>query len=285
MPAQADQSALPFNGITNCDAVPLDAARRTALSEQMEDRPGTTPDDRADALLQIASHNIAAASDSDRACRKTISRGDAIYEKALKKQTRKVTRNAGRADSDDPSIQAVQAKLREAFIADQAARMTYLELATDDTVGKDYWARQLATANAIMLDGKNTIMLKALLEDYDWIDAHRFGQRIASHAWVLAQHADADPAFQKMVLQRMVPYLDNGGVSQRNYAYLFDRVAVNNNQPQRYGTQPEPDCNADGTLSPRTLEDPARVNERRAALNMEPMEDAMAEMASRRCRP
>ena len=43
-------------------------------------------------------------------------------------------------------------------------------------------------------------------------------------------------------------------------------------------------ANADGTLSPKTLEHPETVDERRAKLGMEPMADAMAEMASRRCR-
>ncbi len=39
-----------------------------------------------------------------------------------------------------------------------------------------------------------------------------------------------------------------------------------------------------GTLSPQLLEDPEQVDERRAALGMEPMAEAMSEMASRRCR-
>jgi hypothetical protein len=192
--------------------------------------------------------------------------------------------NAGQADSEDPAIRAVQEQLRGAFIADQAARLAYLELATDDEGGSEYWARQLATAHAIELDGANTQLLRDLLKDWDWIDSHRFGPRIASHAWVLAQHADADPAFQQSVLERMAPYLEDGGVRPRDYAYLFDRVAVNQGRPQRYGTQPMGSCNADGSLSPKPLEDPEAVDRLRAELNLPPMAEAMSEMASRRCR-
>jgi hypothetical protein len=87
-----------------------------------------------------------------------------------------------------------------------------------------------------------------------------------------------------MALRRMEPYLENGGVRPVDYAYLHDRVAVNTGGLQRYGTQPRRECNADGSLSPQPLEDPAQVDERRAELGLGTMADAMAEMASRRCR-
>jgi hypothetical protein len=166
----------------------------------------------------------------------------------------------------------------------QAARLAYLDLATDDRDGADYWAQRLATANAIELDGAHTRLLKDLLQDFDWIDTQCFGPRIASHAWVLAQHADADPEFQQEALERMRPYLESGGVAPRDYAYLFDRVAVNQGCPQRYGTQPEGECNPDGSLFPKPLEDPGGVDARRAELGLGPMADAMADMALRRCR-
>jgi hypothetical protein len=267
-----------------CATTPLAETDHEQLRQRAGDRLGTAPEHRADALLKLAADTVARASDSPRNCERTLERGQKRYEKALRRETRAVRGNAGQADSDDPAIRAVQEQLRDAFIADQAARLAYLELATDDLDGKDYWARQLATAGAIDRDGTNTRLLKQLLQDYDWIDSHRFGVRIASHAWVLAQHADADPAFQQEVLERMAPYLENGGVRPRDYAYLFDRVAVNQGRPQRYGTQPMESCNDDGSLSPRPLEDPETVDERRAELGIEPMANAMAEMASRRCR-
>jgi hypothetical protein len=272
------------SAIERCQAPALNDAETEGLEAQAEDRRGTPPHERAASLLTLAADRIRRSQGSEKACRKALERGEKRFGKTLRKTTRSVRGNAGKADSEDPAIRAVQEALRDAFIADQAARLAYLDLATDDRDGADYWAQRLATANAVELDGANTQLLKELLQHHDWIDAHRFGPRIASHAWVLAQHADADPDFQQIVLERMQPYLENGGVRPRDYAYLFDRVAVNQGRPQRYGTQPEGACNADGSLSPKPLEDPAGVDARRAELGLGPMADAMAEMASRRCR-
>jgi len=267
-----------------CAATPLDESEAASLQAQAEDRLGTDPDVRAAALLKLAADRVMRASDSPRACERTLDRGEKRFEKVLRRQTRSVRGGAGDADSEDPAIRSVQDLLRDAFISDQAARLAYLDLATDDRDGRDYWARQRATAHAISVDGANTRLLEGLLDDYDWIDAHRFGRRISSHAWLMAQHADADPMLQQQVLERMAPYLENGGVRPRDYAYLFDRVAVNRGRPQRYGTQPMADCNEDGTLSPQPIEDPESVDARRAELGMEPMAEAMGQMAATRCR-
>jgi hypothetical protein len=276
--------AARLSATERCQAPALAEAEKGQLQARAEDRLGTPPTERAEALLALAADRIARSQGSEKACRKALERGEKTFEKVLKRKTRSVRGNAGDADSADPGILAVQESLRTAFIADQAARLAYLDLATEDQEGADHWARQLATANAIELDGTNTALLRDLLDDYDWIDAHRFGPRIASHAWVLAQHADADPDFQQLALERMRPYLDDGGVRPGDYAYLFDRVAVNQGRPQRYGTQPLGECNADGSLSPKPLEDPDNVDARRAELGLGPMADAMGEMAARRCR-
>jgi len=267
-----------------CAADPLTEAEVSSLTVQAKDRLGESAVNRAAGALQVAGNAIAQAQKSEKSCHKAFKRGRGDFDKQLKKKTRKVSRNAGAADSDDPVIREVQQQVRDAFIADQAARLTYIELATTDLGGEDYWAQRLATAHAIELDAVNTQLLKTLLKQYDWIDGQRFGSRIASHAWILAQHADADPEFQKLALSRMEPYLATDGARQRDYAYLFDRVAVNTGGPQRYGTQPESECNDNGTLSPRLLEDPEGVDERRAALGMETMAEAMGEMAAERCR-
>ena len=52
------------------------------------------------------------------------------------------------------------------------------------------------------------------------------------------KHADNDPEFQSFALARMEPYLETEGIKKSNYAYLWDRVAVNTDRKQRYGTQP-----------------------------------------------
>ena len=126
--------------------------------------------------------------------------------------------------------------------------------------------------------------MRDLLTRFDWIDSHRFGGTVSSHAWILVQHADDHPDFQRLALDRMRAHLDDGGVRPRDYAYLWDRVAVNHGQLQRYGTQPADVCNADGTLNFKPMEDPDRVDERRRSVGLGPAREDLARMARERCR-
>jgi hypothetical protein len=97
------------------------------------------------------------------------------------------------------------------------------------------------------------------------------------------QHADDDPDFQTLALGRMEPYLKSGRVKPANYAFLWDRVAVNTGKKQRYGTQPTWEC-TDGKLELQPLEDPDNVNKRRAAMNMDTAEEGLENMARGVCR-
>ena len=81
----------------------------------------------------------------------------------------------------------------------------------------------------------------------------------------------------------MEPYLEPGGVLKRNYAYLWDRVAVNSDRKQRYGTQPTWECTPEGKLTLKPLEDPENVNARRAAMGLGTGEDGLAGMAKSVC--
>lgn len=56
-------------------------------------------------------------------------------------------------------------------------------------------------------------------------------------------------------------------VDAAHYAYLYDRVAVSEARPQRYGTQFGPD------REPRTIEDEDNLEARRAALGLGSMKE------------
>ena len=130
------------------------------------------------------------------------------------------------------------------------------------------WFDAIATA-----DGANTARLKDLLETREWFRDDRDGEGAASDAWLIAQHADHDPDFQRAVLPRMEAALGQPGVSARNYAYLHDRVAGKDGRPQRYGTQGR--C-TDGEWNPDELEDPDRVDAWRAEVGLDPLADYKA---------
>jgi hypothetical protein len=238
----------------------------------------------AAALLVRAGFQIAQAAESQRGCRSAFTAGARTFERRLSRNTRRLRGQAAPVSSDDEQIAEVQRTIAAQWLADQAGRMAYVELQTDDRTGADFWAQRLATANAVTIDADSTVMMRGLLQRYDWIDSHRFGERVGAHAWILVQHADDHPGFQTEALERMAGYLESGGVRERDYAYLFDRVAVNTGEQQRYGTQPADQCNEDGSLDLKPVEDIDGLDARRATMGLGPYLDELQAMAAQRCR-
>ena len=120
-----------------------------------------------------------------------------------------------------------------------------------------------------VVDCPNTEWLRKQLAEIGWFDIPTYGEEADGNAWLLVQHADRTPEFQREVLAHLQS-LPKEKTSQRHVAYLWDRVARAQGKPQRYGTQGM--CQPDGTWKPHEVEDPAHLDERRVALGMEPIE-------------
>ncbi len=118
--------------------------------------------------------------------------------------------------------------------------------------------------NEMDIDARNTARLKEIVVKYGWPTNSMVGEEGAAAAWLLAQHADQDPDFQRRVLALMEILLPQGEVNRSQYAYLYDRT----HRPQRYGTQG--DCASPGKWEPREIEDPEHVDERRASMAINP---------------
>lgn len=107
------------------------------------------------------------------------------------------------------------------------------------------------------VDHGNTEWLKADIAANGWYLISVHGEAASSAAWLMAQHADRDRPFQRHVLTLLEPLAAAGETSRSNYAYLYDRIAVGENRPQRYGSQGR--CVAPGVWAPNDLEDSNRV--------------------------
>jgi hypothetical protein len=84
---------------------------------------------------------------------------------------------------------------------------------------------------------KNIKCLKQILNKYDWVTISEFDKEADHNAWLLVQHADNDIELQKSILTKLEKLYLSKETSSANYAYLYDRVAINEDKPQRYGTQ------------------------------------------------
>lgn len=113
-------------------------------------------------------------------------------------------------------------------------------------------------------DGGNTKRLKEIVAKQGWPTISSVGEDGALAAWLLAQHADADPSFQIEVLRLMEPLVGKNEASGKQFAYLYDRT----HKPQRYGTQGA--CTGPRTWTAREIDDPAMVDVRRVAVGLEP---------------
>ncbi|OII65509.1 hypothetical protein BJP40_00990 [Streptomyces sp. CC53] len=150
---------------------------------------------------------------------------------------------------------ALAAELHRRAEQDQAARCRLLE--TGD--GQDL----------VRIDADNTHWLKEVVLRRGWPGIALVGERGADEAWLLAQHADRDPDFQRQILRRLQDAVAVGDAPPRHLAYLTDRVLVAAGEPQVYGTQYTQDADG-GNLRPYAVTDQAGLDARRAAFGLEP---------------
>lgn len=121
------------------------------------------------------------------------------------------------------------------------------------------------------IDTNTTAYMKAVIEKHGW-PGHRLVGRDGAHAaWLLVQHADLDPAFQKHCLALLEKAVAAKDAEPTDYGYLYDRVAVADKRPQRYGTQ-----FIEG--KPQPIEDEANVDARRKAIGLGTMEEYKRQM-------
>lgn len=128
------------------------------------------------------------------------------------------------------------------------------------------------------IDEENTRWLGELLRARGWPGRTLVGEEGAAAAWLLAQHADQDPVQQRVFLDALRGAVGQGEASPAHLAYLEDRVRVGAGQQQLYGTQ---FTVTGGEFGPCPIEDPQRLDERRAEAGLEPFADYEARMRAR----
>lgn len=87
------------------------------------------------------------------------------------------------------------------------------------------------------VERRNRALMTEIMDRVGWPTATDHGAEAASDAWLLIQHVDMDPAFQARALALLGAAVQRGEADKRDYAYLFDRVALGGGRPQRFGTQ------------------------------------------------
>ncbi len=116
-------------------------------------------------------------------------------------------------------------------------------------------------------DPKREKRLAEIIAAKGWPTISMVGHEAAGSAWVIAQHAS--PAFLKRCLPLMKAAWRKGEIAPRQLALSIDRDLMNDEKPQIYGSQLRGDIGGKMALYP--IEDREHVDERRAAMGMEPL--------------
>ncbi len=124
------------------------------------------------------------------------------------------------------------------------------------------------------VDRNNTENMKKIISKIGWPSASKVGKSGADDAWLLVQHSDHDPAFQRQCLELMKALPENE-VERRHIAYLEDRVLLKETGFQTYGTQFD---QKDGKHIPRPIKDPENVDERRNKMSLGTLEEGIRKM-------
>lgn len=166
----------------------------------------------------------------------------------------------------DHQLMKTKIKIAEMIARDQAVRIEIL------TLQKKYGGNFLTAHPELIkywesIDKENTFELKKILGEWGWPNSKLFGEQYCQNFWLLVQHADKDLAFQKTALNYLDKLAQQDKKELLHYAYLWDRVQVHQQLPQRFGTQGA--CKKYQYWEPFKIEDEAHLNQRRQFVGLD----------------
>lgn len=147
---------------------------------------------------------------------------------------------------------------------DQAGRMMIGKVDVS-VLAPEQRAAAFSAISAIIdpIDRANQQSLLAMVPPEGWFLRSQYGEQAAAAAFHIVQHGDE--TLWRRFLPALEPLVATGEVEGEAYAKMYDRLAISEDRPQRYGTQFI--CNeARWTLAP--LEDEAQVGARRAGVGI-----------------
>jgi tetratricopeptide (TPR) repeat protein len=122
-----------------------------------------------------------------------------------------------------------------------------------------------------MQNQKNLEELDTLLKEKGWPKRSQVGPAAARAAFFVLQHSNASA--QEKYLPLFEKCCRDNEADWQQYALMFDRMRMNRNLPQRYGTHYNLDNRATNEKILYPLEDEKKVDEWRKEIGLEPLRD------------
>lgn len=111
---------------------------------------------------------------------------------------------------------------------------------------------------------KNTKRLKQIIKKIGWPTSDIVSKKGELATWLIVQHTDYNPKFQEKCL-RLLKKLPKTKERKGHIAYLTDRVCINKNKKQIYGTQFH---EKNGKIVPQQIFDEVHLEKRRKDLGL-----------------
>lgn len=146
--------------------------------------------------------------------------------------------------------------------ADIAFRDTLIR---DGLLGDGYHRGMAAIHN------ENAMNLAKIIDKIGYPTIKKVGREAYAAAWLIIQHAIEQPDFMKRCAALLQLEVERNEADPMHLAYLLDRINVMEGKPQLYGTQYDWDKN--GELNPNLLDDIHKVNDRRASLGLNSIDE------------
>lgn len=122
-----------------------------------------------------------------------------------------------------------------------------------------------------LLHQQNAASLEDIMDAIGFPSIAKVGDEAHEAAWLVIQHSIGHPAFMKRCAKLLERAVQQEDANPRLLAYLTDRIAMYEGKIQLYGTQF--DWDDQGELSPLPYDDLEKVNERRASLGLNTLEE------------
>ena len=119
------------------------------------------------------------------------------------------------------------------------------------------------------VDRRNIMRLAEIIQKHGWPGPSLVGEKASSAAFLVLQHAELGQ--QEKYLPLLKASATKGEANRADAATLEDRVLVGEGKKQRYGTQVHFGPETGGKWELYAIEDEEHVDERRAAVGMEPL--------------
>lgn len=126
------------------------------------------------------------------------------------------------------------------------------------------------TQNIMKVDSLNLIEAKKIINKYGLPNYDLVGKKSSDLFGAMILHFDNDIPFQEKVLELIKKEIKQNNISKENFAYLTDRILVNKEQKQLYGTQTELDEKTNLYIA-TPLQYPNKVDALRKELGIEPL--------------